>query len=280
MRGHPEGTWSLGRLLRQLFVMMSLSLLGAGCQTTQDQPEETQEQKVLESQKALIRNALDSGKPQTILQNLRALIREYPEDASLQSLMGFTQLALKNAPRAIQHFQIAYKLEPTSASGLNLSSAYLEAGDYGKATTLLKALLKKAEREDYANRERIMHNLGYVHERQKQLTKAEYWFQQALEENPTYYPSYMELGRLFERTRRPAMAMKAFQQASDYCPVCLDPVQTLSTLYMKSGRFGDARVMIMRYLRHDNVAPEDKAKATQLLKLANGPTAPGAPKVR
>lgn len=280
MRGNPERHWIVGRVLRQLFVMMSLSLLGQACQTAQTVAPDAKEQQVLESQKALIRNGLDSGKPETILQTLRALIRQYPEDASLQSLMGFTQLALTNPGRAVQHFQIAYKLEPKTAAGLNLSSAYIEAGDYAKATTLLRALIKKADRDQYANRERILHNLGYVYERQKQLTKAEHWFQQALEENPTYYPSHMELGRLYEKTRRPAMAIRSFQQATDYCPACLDPVQTLSSIYMKAGRFGDARLVIMRYLRRDNLPPADKEKANQLLKLAIAPANAGAPKIR
>jgi len=212
-----------------------------------------------------VRNALDAGKPEAALQSLRGMLRESPNDPSLNNLMGLTQLALKNGVRAVRHFQVAYKIDKQVATGLNLSSALIETGDYDRAVHLLNQLIKQAEKDDYAYKERILHNLGYCYLKQNRLAKAEQWYHQSLEENPTFFPSHLELARLYERSKRPAMALKAYRRSMDYCLVCFEPVQALATLYLKMGKPEDARRILVQFGKVEGVAPEDRSRAGELL---------------
>src|SRR4051794_28813298 len=101
----------LTRWLRRVGVTFILATALSACQTTgTDKPKATPET-LLEEQKAIIRASLDSGKPEAALQQLRDLVRSNPQDASLQNLMGLTQLALKNPTRAVRYFQTAFRLD-------------------------------------------------------------------------------------------------------------------------------------------------------------------------
>ncbi len=215
----------------------------------------------------IVRTTRDVGKPVQALATLRPMLREFPDDAGLQNLMGLTQLALHNPPRAIRHFLAAYKTDHAVATGLNLSSAYIETGDYDKAVKLLSALSKQAERDDYQYKERIFHNIGLTYAKQKRAALAEKWYQQAIEENPTFFPSHLELARLYETTGRPAMAMKAYRRSIDYCLICFEPVQSLTTLYVKNNRYADARRILVSFGRQEGASPDDVKKASRMLKM-------------
>lgn len=257
-------------MLKQLFVLISLSLSVPACQTPHGETADRQgtKESLLDSQKALVREALDSGRPQVALQTIRPLLRSHPDDASVQGLMGLTQLALRNAGRAVRYLQTAYKLDKRTGTGLNLSAAYIETGELEKAKTLLKSLKQRARTENYASPERIFQNLGIIAIKQKRNTQAESYFQEAIEENPTFHPAHLELGRLYDRTLRPALAIKSYRAALDFCQTCYAPLEALTNRYIKAGRYTDARLTLARFVQNDNVAPEDKTKAQQLLKVA------------
>ena len=255
--------------LRDLLLISSLSLALTSCQTT-DQPSASErEASVLESQKALVRNSLDEGKPEMALKYLRELTTLYPEDASILNLMGLTQLALKNPTRAATFFLRAYKADKSVAAALNLSSAYLENGDYKRAITLLKAMTKQAEKEKYEFKERIYHNLGYAYLKLNQMTQATTWFKTALEENPTYFPASMELARIYEKTNRPAMAAETYRHAIDYCRSCFEPVQSLTMIYLKMGKIFEAKKLLVDFDRTDNIPANDRAASKRLRKLVD-----------
>jgi len=242
-----------------------LSLLAFACQTSGDHDPRSKDAQVLDSQKAIVRNALDTGRPEAALETMRQMLRDHPDDASLQNLMGLTQLSLKNSSRAIKHFQIAYKLDRQVGTGLNLSSALIENGDIDRATRLLGQLTKQADKDKYPYKERIYNNLGYAFVRQNRLVKAEEWYHQALDENPTFFPAHLELARLYERTKRPAMAMKAYRRSIDFCIVCYEPVQALATLLIRGGKPEEARRVLTQFEKVEGITPEDRTRASQLL---------------
>jgi Tfp pilus assembly protein PilF len=261
---------------KKLFVILSLSLAFAACQTPESKPDEpSKEEQLAEKQKMLIRSTLDEGKPDQALANLRPLLRQYPNDAGLQNLMGLTQLALRNGARAVKHFTAAYKIDHSVATGLNLSSAYIEVGDHEKSVKLLMALTKQAERDNYPYKERIYHNIGLAYVQQKRMALAEKWYEQAIEENPTFFPSHLELAKLYERTKRPAMAMKAYRRSIDFCLVCFEPVQALSSLYVKNNRYADARRLLINFGRQEGASPEDVKKASRMLKMVTAGSGSG-----
>ncbi len=252
--------------LKSFAIILSLTAVIGGCQTTETDKTSTKTKEILESQKAIVHNALDNGDSKLAHQTLRKLLNDFPEDASLQNLMGLTQLSMKNSARAVKHFQIAYKLDKKPGSALNLSSALIEMGDYEKAITTIKSALDQ-KGEPYQFKERFLHNLAYAHLKQKKNVKAEGFFKTAIEENPSFYPSHLELARLHKQLGRPALAMRSYREAMEYCQVCLDPVSELTTLYVKAGKIGEARDILIKYNKVQGVAESDRKKVSGLLNI-------------
>ena len=252
--------------LKSFVIITSLTAGICGCQTTETDKTTIKTKEILDSQKAIVHNALDNGDAKLAHQTLRRLINDYPNDASLQNLMGLTQLSMKNAARAVKHFQIAYKIDKKPGSALNLSSALIEMGDYEKAITTIKQAMDQ-KGEPYEFKERFLHNLAYAHLKQKKNVKAETYFKSALEENPSFYPSHLELARLHKQLGRPALAMRSYREAMDYCQICLDPVTELTTLYVKAGKMGEARDILIKYNKVQGVANADRKKANGLLNI-------------
>lgn len=255
------------RLCTRLTLIFTVTLLSLACQTGKTVDVQEKDLEVLEKQKNLIRNQLDEGKPDQALSLLRELARQHPDNASIQNLMGLTHLALKNPGRAIKHFMSSYKIDRHPGTALNLSSAFIEAGDFQKAIRLLNALTKTKELQTYQHRERIFHNLAYANEHAGNNSKAEEWYQEAIDENPTFFPSHLELARLYEKTNRPAMAIQAYRRATDYCHACFEPVYALSMLYVKTNRLTDARKTLLAYSKVDGISPNDRERAKQLLRM-------------
>src|SRR5690606_24909628 len=123
------------------------------------------ENTVLARRMALIRNAIDTGRAQFALRDLRPMLAARPKDPEVQNLMGLTQMALRNYPRAIHHLKLAYKYNVHPRYALNLSSALVENGDHEKAANLVRYALKKWP--SYKYKERLLHNLGYSFAKQK-----------------------------------------------------------------------------------------------------------------
>ena len=277
----PKNLGNLCRLLgftRVLGLTTSLTLGAFSCQTSGEGKTnaETHQKEVLESQKALVRNALDTGKPESALKSLRDLLDVYPEDASLQNLMGLTQLSLTNYARSIRHFQISYKMDPQLATGLNLSSALIEAKQYPRAQKLLIALLKQAPKVKYRFKERILHNLGYCAMLQGDTKKAEEWYRLALEENPTFFPSHLELGRFYETSGRSELAIQSYKYAADYCRTCFEPIEPLTRLYSATGRTSEAKRLLTQYLRVEDLLEVDRRNATELMARLSATKSPKA----
>jgi Tfp pilus assembly protein PilF len=248
-------------------LIFSLTFLNLACQTDKVVKTPAKSQEVLETQKTLARSHLDAGKPDAALQLLRSMQRDHPDDPTVQNLLGLTHLAMRNAPRAARHFAKAYKLDKSPGMALNLSSAYIESGDFEKSTRLLLAMIKTKEFQAYLHKERAYHNLGYSFERLSQNSKAEEWYQEALDENPAFFPSHLELARLYERTGRPAMAAQSYLRANDHCHVCFEPVYALTMLYVKMNRPTDARKILVRFGKTDGIAAADRQKAKELLNM-------------
>lgn len=258
---------SRGAKFYAIVLLTSLAFTLSSCQTTNNKTVETKTQEVLNSQKAIIHNALDSGDTRTAHQTLRQLLLKFPDDASLHSLMGLTQLSMKNGARAVRHFQTAYNLDKSLANALNLSSGHIDVGDYTKAINLINNAMKDQRIKEYPYKERFYHNLGYATLKLNKSAKAEEYLKLALEENPSFYPSHLELARLQKSLGRAALAISSYRNAIDYCHVCLDPVSELTTLYVKGGRLRDARDVLIRYNKIQGVSEQDRKKAASLLHI-------------
>jgi Tfp pilus assembly protein PilF len=246
-------------------IYLSLYVVSFACQTPKSQEQIRNSAELRATQIQLIKTSLDQGRPQEALQELRPLVKADPDDPLLQSLMGFTQLALRNTGKAVSYMRKAYKLAPTTPNGLTLTAALIEIGQLDQATKILNGLKQAADTYDFP--ERIHHNLGYVEEKQKRYKSALQHYERALKENPTFYPSLVQIGRVHFTQEKFGLALQFLRRAMDYCHVCLEPVELSVYSYLKLGQVAHAREALLKYQTIRGVEGPDKAKADNMLKL-------------
>lgn len=260
-----------------LLVCLSL-FAGTACQSLnsgQSQQEKKQTE-ILDAKKAVIVSYLNKGLPQMALKDLRESIAAHPQDADLKNLMGLAQLAIQNPNKAIGYFKDAYRIDPKVPIALNLSSAYIEAGEQAKAIELLLKLQNGKDSQSYPHPERISHNLGLAHERLGKIKQAEKYYVLALKDNSSFYLSLMRLGQLYDKSGRPKQARTQYQRAKETCDVCFDPVEALSKNFIAVKRADLAVSTLKKYMNTKDVTTTDKTRAQKLLstaeRVANLPT--------
>lgn len=262
-----EGHKIIYKIINFWFISLFIIML-SGCQILNVvDAEERQRQEVLTTQKSLVVSFLNKGLPEMAIKELRALIAKYPDDADFRNLMGLAQLAIKNHTEAIRYLHEAYKIEPRPSIALNLSSAYIEAGQFSKSITLLMALSKQKNMESYLHPERISHNIGLASERNKNTKQAEKYYLKALSQNPSFYISLMRLGSLYENTKQPKKAYTYFYKAKATCPTCFDPVNALTMNYLAEGKTQKATQIAKAFLAQKELLPQDRVRGVRLLEL-------------
>jgi tetratricopeptide (TPR) repeat protein len=253
-----------------IFIGLSLSFASQACQTTTPSkmlhPSQANiEEKLLQSQLVLVQNALDNGQPEKSHGILRESLQKFPDNAQLHNFMGLTQLALKNPKRAIIHFERSLEISPDVGVGLNLSSAYIDVGDYKKALIKLKSLVKEARIKSYPYQERIHHNIGYTLLKLRKNRDSEKWFKKALEENPTFFPTHLELGRLYLSQGRDQDALVALKRSHDYCLPCWEPIELLTEYYRDRKQYQEATSLLVSYLKTTEITEISKNLGHKLL---------------
>lgn len=249
---------------------LSLSFACLACQTTSPKKQEIAskseiEKKMLESQLALVQSSLDSGQPEKSHGLLREALQKFPDNPQLNNYMGLTQLALKNPKRAVIHFEKSYRTMPEIGVGLNLSSALIDNGDYKNALIKLHTLVKESKQKNYPFQERIYHNIGYTLVKLKKYRNAEKWLKLALEENPTFFPTHLELARLYLRQSRLEEAVISLKRSHDYCLPCWEPIELLTKLYLGKKQYKEANILLVSYLKTPDIAEGSKVLGHQLL---------------
>lgn len=263
MVNSPEKSGGSGRLRQKLIA--SLIFCIASCQTLE--PKASRESPEVRNHLSAAYSFIDGGQAGAAMKELRPLIDRYPDDPEINNLYGLTQLALNNPTRALTHFRKAVKSEPSSTNMLNLSSALIETGNLSEAQKVLKKALQLVENPPYPYRERIHHNLGLIAERGKRLSVAEKHYRTALEENPTYYLSQLQLGRVLVATGQTARGIEQLESANRTCPACFAPVDALVAQYVKQKKPQKAFALLEAFEKNDATADADRAKSRDLRAL-------------
>ena len=198
---------------------------------------------------------------------LKKLISKHPDDPDFKNLMGLTQLAMRNPRKAAEYFRGSFKIKPRISVALNLSSAFIESGNYKKAINLLKKTMKQPGFGTYKHPERVSHNIGLAYERIKSYKQAKIFYRRALMENPQYYMSLMRLGQLYEKTKKLKYAGAQFEKAKVSCPKCFDPINALTMVYIAQGKPRKAIGEIVEFIKREGVNKADKKKARSLLTM-------------
>lgn len=252
--------------------MITFLMGGVGCQTFDATPTESsqveKEKDRLETQREIVINYLNRGEPERALKEVRPMLAERPEDADLLSLMGLTQMALRNPARAGVFLEKAYQVNPSPTTALNLSSSYLEQNQPQKAITLLSKLFSDDGVGAYDFPERLYHNLGLAYEKLRKYQTAEINYRKALEDNPVFYLTLMQLGLLNEKMRRPLPARQYFLRARKVCMKCYEPVAALANNYIQSNQADLALSLVRGYQQRKDLNPNTRLSAQRLVNNA------------
>lgn len=252
----------------RLVTGVSLAFAALACQTAsqKNDPPNNLEKNLLDSQLTLVQNSLDQGQPQRAYAILRDALARFPDNPMLHNFMGLTQLALQNPKRATEHFDQSFKLSPQVGVGLNYSSALIVLEDYKGAIIRLKDLLKQANSESYQFKERIYHNIGYALIKAKKNKEAIVFLKKSIEENPTFFPAHLELGRLYGKLNHLADASQSLRRAHDYCMMCWEPIEELVKIYVSQGLPAEAHKLLVSYLKQNDVPEPHRELARQSLR--------------
>lgn len=257
--------WALTQLVGNLS-LLSLILAVTGCQTRTPQekdPVETSEQDTVTSL-SLASSYIDGGRPDKAMHELQEVLRDNPNNIDALNLMGITQLALSNPKRAVISLEKAWKLKATPATGINLSSAYMDLKRFKNAEKLLTGLLNRQDTPPYAHKERIYHNYGLVAEKTGRVVLAEKMFKKATEENPMFHLSHMRLAQLYKERKKPDLAVRSIEAARFGCPSCFEPLESLVEHYRSQGKHTVARHLIQDYKLNEGLSQVDRRRASDL----------------
>lgn len=198
---------------------------------------------------------------------------------------GMVLTRLERVEDAISSYKQLISLVPHHfAAHFNLGTAYLEAGNIGKA---IKVLEKASTLSGGPRKAKALYNLGLAYKRKsgtRNRDKAIKAFQSAIrlrpdyvrarfaiaalqpgteqgEENaldqyekvlqliPNYPPAYFQMGMFYSKRKNIKKAVEMYQQAIQYDPGYQKAKYNLGTLYLSSKRWGDARLLFEQLLQ-------------------------------
>jgi Tfp pilus assembly protein PilF len=253
-------------------VALSITVLACGCQTLSNSSSEHSKAEAATTLD-VARAFLDEGRPDKAMFELRAIIEQNRNNPMVHSLMGLSQLALKNPRKAIESLEIAWKLDPIAQHALNLSSAYIDSKQYDRAQKMILAGLAVKETPTYKNKERFYHNLGVIAELKGARGAAEKAYLRALEENPVFYISRIKVATMMDGKQKPEAAKMHWELARTSCSGCFEPVAHLAIYYHNKGESAKAVKMIEDFARIEGLNPAESKKAAALKTvLSNSPS--------
>lgn len=248
----------------------SVGAFGTGCQTLDDIGGSisgalgTSQAEVLETQKSIVVNYLDQAQPQAALGEVRRMLSEHPNNPEVLNLAGLTHLALKNSRVAARFFERAYKIKGDTPTALNLSSAYIELRDFDAAGKILRKLIVDGQAREYRYRERIFHNMGIVAQESGKTKLAERYYDRAIEENPVFYKSHIQMAKVHARAGRPREALRSAQSAQQACPRCMDALDVYVSAAIAARSPADALPAVNDFLRGEDLSSGEKRQAENL----------------
>jgi Tfp pilus assembly protein PilF len=219
---------------------------------------------IIDTQLSIAGAQLDGGDAARALQTVKPLLSTFPNNYKVLTMGGMSHLALANPTQALLLLRRAYDIEPTTATGLNLSSALIAAGEQTRARNVLRKLVKGDE--NYGHRERLYHNLGLSYQKERNYPAAKKYFYLALNDSPSFYMSLIALAKIAKELNDAKGAKGFLKKAVKSCPSCYEPVHLLATYYINDGELKLAHSLLQSYAARDDAQDEDRESSRQLMR--------------
>jgi type IV pilus assembly protein PilF len=134
-----------------------------------------------------------------------------PENDKVHNNLAMAYYFKEEKEMAIKHTKRALEINPKNTDALvNLASLHFEEGDLQKAEKIYLEALKDLTFEKHA---RTYYNLGLIEVQRKNLNKGRAYLDKSLKQSEDFCPSWLQLGLLDLKARKPKDAAKKFHQA-------------------------------------------------------------------
>lgn len=108
--------------------------------------------------------------------------------------------------------------------------------------------------------------MGLAFNKLGMVQKAIESFEKATHINPTYYPSVVELAKLYKRVQEHQKSEAMWNLAHGQCPQCIDPIKVLTRMHLRRGNKSQASELVDFYLSQKNLKPKDRTVALTIKK--------------
>lgn len=181
-----------------------------------------------------------------------------PANRDAQYALGHIYYVQGRYDEAKEKFQTVLRLKRDDSEAYNyLGQTYEKLGHIPEAITAYQQALKN---QLYATPELPHHNLGVIYAKQHRSTEAIKEFREAIQINPEFPFSYLELGTLYSDLGMTEDAIKTYQQLTERYPNSPEVNYRLALAYLKSGAKQSASTYFQKVIKE---APPGSPLATE-----------------
>ncbi len=131
----------------------------------------------------------------------------------------------------------------------NLGVILLEEGNYKEAVKYFEKAVKNIF---YTTPELAYNNMGFAYEKLNSLGEAEKNYREAISLNPSFSPSYVNLARIYEQTRRYKEAEELLLKFLNAFENHLEVNFVLGSFYFRTGQTNKAKSVLTKVINIDS----------------------------
>ncbi|GBG34740.1 UDP-N-acetylglucosamine--peptide N-acetylglucosaminyltransferase 110 kDa subunit [Hondaea fermentalgiana] len=197
----------------------------------------------------------------------KAGIQEDNEQPIAYADLAYAYLKLRRFEAAVENYERAIALKDRSPETARLYALALSelALSHQKKNDVKRALDLYERSVEKHETPLSLHNLGVLHLRLRQPSKAKTCFSRALKRDPDFFESNAALGVLHAREARYDHALPYLRRAYDADPQNTENLYNLGIVYMKEGKRSDAQRAFKVLIKLDP-SNQDASTALKLLK--------------
>jgi protein O-GlcNAc transferase len=208
---------------------------------------------------------LRENRPAQALEEFKSAVKQDPKNPYFYKGLGLAYMQLKKYSDAVEALRKSLEINPYYVDVRNdLGTALLLSGKRaeGKAEMLAAYNDPTNPTPDMTAR-----NLAQAYYEEKDWEQAANWFRSSLGRNKSLADSYLGLADSLLAAQRPEEAIAALEGGLKQLPAHAGMLLGLGELYMRAGRFSEARAKFEEAVRREPASPAGKQAAERLKNL-------------
>ncbi|MCM8764357.1 MAG: tetratricopeptide repeat protein [Candidatus Omnitrophica bacterium] len=158
--------------------------------------------------------------------------------------LGLTYYYMKAYEKAISYIDKGLKIKETPSYRLILCDLYTATAQYDKALESYNILIK-----EFPSNFLLHYNAGLLSVKLNKEKESEQYFQNAINFQPAFVKSYIELGSLYERQNRIETAIQYYGKAMEISPQDPSSYEKLIKLYIKQNNWKEVENVLTKAIK-------------------------------